>query len=209
MQHNVRERRLSLYVLIFKGSDIVENPKKNELLDWTKAIVVGVIFVVALRTFIFAPTVVDGQSMMPTYEDGDKVIVNKIGKQISGIERFDVIVFEAPIGDDYIKRVIGVPGDHIAYEDDILYVNGEAFEEPYLDTYKAQLLDNGLLTYDFTLESVTNTQEIPKGYLFVLGDNRRKSADSRDPQVGLVPMEKVLGKANIRIYPFNNLGIVK
>jgi signal peptidase I len=147
--------------------------------------------------------------MMPTYEDGDKVIVNKISKQISGIERFDVIVFEAPIGKDYIKRVIGLPGDHVAYENDTLYINDEALEEPYLDLYKKQLLDNGTLTQDFTLQSLTDYSTIPEGYLFVLGDNRRKSVDSRYPSVGLVPMEKVLGKVNIRFYPLDSISFVK
>lgn len=187
----------------------MEKSKIHELLDWVKTIAFAIIFVIAMRMFIFSPILVDGASMMPTYESGDRVIVNKIGKQFSGIDRFDVIVFEAPIGEDYIKRVIGLPGDHIAYEDDILYINGEAMEEPYLHEYKEQLLDHGLLTYDFTLESLTDYQEIPEGFLFVLGDNRRKSNDSRDPRVGLVPMDKVLGKANIRFYPFDNIGIVK
>ena len=187
----------------------MEKSKKKELLDWIKSIAVAFTFVIAMRTFIFSPTLVSGASMMPTYEDGDRVIVNQIGKQISSIERFDVIVFEAPIGKDYIKRVIGLPGDQIAYENDTLYINGEALEEPYLDLNKEQLLDNGTLTQDFTLESLTGYSMVPEGYLFVLGDNRRKSTDSRDNRVGLVPMEKVLGKANIRFYPFDSLGIVK
>lgn len=187
----------------------MEKSKKNELLDLIKSIAIAFIFALVIRTFIFSPTLVHGASMMPTYEDGDRVIVNKISKQFSSIERFDVIVFEAPIGNDYIKRVIGLPGDHIAYMDDILYINGEAIEEPYLDEYKEQLPDNGLLTFNFTLESLMDYQKIPEGYLFVLGDNRTKSADSRDPRVGLIPMEKVLGKANIRFYPFDNVGIVK
>ena len=187
----------------------MKKSKKKELLDWIKSIAVAVIFVIAIRTFIFSPIVVDGSSMMPTYEDGDRVIVNKISKQVFGIERFDVIIFEAPIGKDYIKRVVGLPVDHIAYENDILYINGKALEEPYLDEYKEQLIDNAPLTYDFTLESLTNYQEVPDGYLFVLGDNRRKTADSRDPRVGLVPIEKVLGKANIRFYPLDSIGIVK
>ena len=182
---------------------------KKEILDWGISITFGVVFVYAIKMFIFSPIIVDGASMMPTYENGDRVIINKISNHVSGIDRFDVIVFESPIGDDYIKRVIGLPGDHIAYENDILYINGEAIEEPYLDEYKEQLLDYEQLTYDFTLESLTDYQVIPEGYLFVLGDNRRNSLDSRDPRVGLVPIEKVSGKANIRIYPFNNVGIVK
>ena len=187
----------------------MDKKKKNELFDWIKSIVLAFVFVIAMRTFILSPTLVSGASMMPTYEDGDRVIVNQIGKQIFGIERFDVIVFEAPIGNDYIKRVIGLPGDHVAYEDDMLYVNGEALEEPYLDLNKEQLLDNGTLTQDFTLESLTGYSTVPEGYLFVLGDNRRNSSDSRDARVGLIPMEKVLGKTKIRFYPFDSFGLVK
>ncbi|MEK5077948.1 signal peptidase I [Solibacillus sp. FSL W7-1436] len=187
----------------------MEKSKKKELLDWFIAIAVAVVFVIAIRTFIFSPIVVDGSSMMPTYEDGDRVIINKFSKQISGIERFEVIVFEAPIGEDYIKRVVGLPGDSISYENDILYINGEVFEEPYLDEYKEKLTDHAPLTYNFNLESLTGYEEIPEGYLFVLGDNRRKTTDSRDPNVGLVPMDKVLGTANVRFYPFDNLGIVR
>ncbi|TKI53630.1 signal peptidase I [Lysinibacillus mangiferihumi] len=187
----------------------MEKSKKKELLDWIKSIAVAFVFVIAMRTFIFSPILVDGASMMPTYEDGDRVIVNKISKQIFGIERFDVIVFEAPTGENYIKRVLGLPGDHVAYENDILYINGESVKEPYLDLYKEQLLDNGTLTQDLTLESLTGYTEIPEGYLFVLGDNRRFSSDTRDPKVGLVPLEKVLGKANVRFYPFDSVGIVK
>lgn len=187
----------------------MEKAKKNEIWDWLKSIVVAAVFVFAIRMFIFAPIVVDGSSMMPTYEDGDRVIVNKIGKQISGIERLDVIIFEAPIGDDYIKRVIGVPGDHIAYENDVLYVNGEIVAEPYLEKYKGAVDDGAPLTFDFDLESMTNYKEIPDGYFFVLGDNRRNTTDSRDPQVGLVPIEKVSGTADLRFYPLDHFGIVK
>ena len=156
-----------------------------------------------------SPAVVSGASMMPTYEDGDVVLLNIIGKKISGIERFDVILFEAPNGDTYIKRVIGLPGDHIAYENDTLYINDEVNEEAYLDVYKKQLLDNSPLTEDFILQSGTDYSTIPEGYLFVLGDNRRNSFDSRYASVGLVPMEKVFGKTNIRFYPLDNIGIIK
>ncbi len=183
--------------------------EKNELLEWLKAIVVAVVFVIAVRTFIFTPTLVSGESMMPTYEDGDRVVVNIIGKQISGLKRFDVIVFNATEETNYIKRVIGLPGDHIAYKDDVLYINGNPYEEPYLDAYKAQLMGYGTLTQDFTLEDLANVPTIPEGYLFVLGDNRVNSTDSRHPTVGLISMDTVIGKANIRFYPFEQIGIVK
>jgi len=181
----------------------------KELLDWVKSTVITCVLVIATMTFIVCPTRVGGASMMPTYEDGDFVLVNKIGKKISGIERFDVIVFKTPNDETYIKRVIGLPGDHIAYENDTLYINGEALEEPYLDLHKKQLLDTGTLTQDFTLQSLTDHSTIPEGYLFVLGDNRRNSIDSRYSSVGLVPMEKVFGKTSIRLYPLDSIGIVK
>lgn len=182
---------------------------KKELFEWLQAIVVGVLFVLLVRAFIFSPVTVEGASMMPTYEDGDKVIVNKIGMSLGELERFDVIVFKATEKDNYIKRIIGVPGDHIAYQNDELYINGEKYEEPYLAQYKAQLKDGGKLTYDFSLEELTGVTEVPEGYYFVLGDNRRKSNDSRSPSVGLISEDAIMGEASLRIYPFNQIGIVK
>src|SRR5699024_11813742 len=94
--------------------------------------------------------------------DGDKMIVNKIGYTIGKPDRFDIIVFHAPEQKDYIKRVIGLPGDEVKYEDDVLYINGEPYEEPYLDPLKEQATDMPL-TEDFTLEGkigeVTRSEE--------------------------------------------------
>lgn len=188
---------------------ILLKKEKSELLEWLKAIVIGAIFAIAIHTFIFTPISVQGASMMPTYEDGDRVIVNKIGKIISDFDRFDIIVFKATESENYIKRIIGVPGDHIEYKNDELYINGEKYEEPYLEQYKLQLNDTGDLTYDFTLEEVTSFSHIPEGYYFVLGDNRRVSNDSRNPSVGLIPIDKILGEASIRFYPMDSIGLVK
>ena len=175
----------------------------KEIVSWLKVIVVGVLFAIAINKFIFTPISVQGASMMPTYEDGDRVVVNKIGKALSDFERFDVVVFKAPEGENYIKRIIGLPGDHIEYKDDVLYVNGEKFEEPYLDQYKLQLTDNGVLTFDFTLEEVAAVSEIPENCYFVLGDHRRISNDSRFSSVGLIRDEDILGKVSFRYFPLN------
>ncbi len=183
--------------------------EKNEFFEWVKVIVLTAVFVIGIRTFIFSPIMVDGASMMPTYEDGDRIIVNKIGKTITDLERFDIVVFKAPDERNFIKRIIGLPGDHIAYENDELYVNGEKFEEPYLSQYKSELDGFGDLTYDFTLEQLTDRSKIPEDYYLVLGDNRRKSSDSRDARVGLVAKDKIIGKANIRVYPFDEVGWVQ
>ena len=183
--------------------------EKSELIEWVKAITIAALFVIAIRTFLFTPISVEGASMMPTYEDGDRIIVNKIGKTINGFEHFDIVVFKATESENYIKRIIGLPGDHIEYKNDELYINGEKYEEPYLEQYKLQLKDKGDLTYDFTLEEITDLSHIPEGYYLVLGDNRRISNDSRNPGVGLIPANKILGKTNIRFYPLESIGLVK
>jgi len=179
--------------------------KKNELWEWTKALVIAVVLAAIIRSFLFAPIVVDGLSMMPTLHNQDRMIVNKFSYRFGEPNRFDIIVFHAPEGKDYIKRVIGLPGDEIEYKDDTLYVNGKAYEEPYLDEYKKAVID-GPLTEPFTLEEKIGKKKVPEGELFVMGDNRRYSKDSR--HIGTIPMEKVLGNTNILYWPIKDMQIV-
>src|SRR5690606_5893535 len=94
-----------------------------------RVIFLTVLIVLMSRHFLFEPVAVHGESMMPTFEDDDKVMLVKIYT----IENFDMIVFTAPNGVNFIKRVIGIPGDRISMKDDRLYVNGKAVAEPYLD----------------------------------------------------------------------------
>jgi signal peptidase I len=180
--------------------------KKNELWEWTKALLIAVILAAVIRYFLFAPIVVDGLSMMPTLEDQDRMIVNKFSYEIGTPKRFDIIVFHAPEQKDYIKRVIGLPGDTIEYKEDILYVNGKAYKEPYLADYKKQVTD-GPLTDPFTLEETKiGRKTVPKGELFVMGDNRRFSKDSR--HIGTIPMDKIIGKTSIVYWPLSDAHIV-
>lgn len=189
--------------------NLIRKKEKNELWEWIKVIGIAAIFVMVMRFFIFSPVMVDGASMMPTFEDGDKVIVNKIGPRLADYKRFDVVVFEVAENKHYIKRIIGFPGDHIAYKDDVLYINGEVYEEPYLTSFKEALIDTGDFTYDFILEEQLGEMTVPQGHFFVLGDNRRKSIDSRDPQVGFIAQETILGTADFVIWPFQKLGGIK
>jgi signal peptidase I len=179
--------------------------KKNELWEWTKALLIAVALAAVIRYFLFAPIVVDGLSMMPTLKDQDRMIVNKFSYEIGAPKRFDIIVFHAPEGKDYIKRVIGLPGDTLEYKDDVLYINGKAYKEPYLDEYKKQVED-GPLTGSFTLEEKIGRKTVPKGELFVMGDNRRFSKDSR--HIGTVPMSKVIGKTNMVYWPLKDAHIL-
>jgi signal peptidase I len=176
--------------------------KKNELWEWTKALLIAVLLAAVIRYFLFAPIVVDGLSMMPTLHDQDRMIVNKLSYKIGEPDRFDIIVFHAPENKDYIKRVIGLPGDTVEYKNDTLYINGEAYPEPYLEEYKKQLID-GPLTEPFTLEEKIGRTTVPEGHLFVMGDNRRFSKDSR--HIGTVPFEKVLGKTSVIYWPVDDI----
>ncbi|MGG3820817.1 signal peptidase I [Geobacillus thermodenitrificans] len=180
--------------------------KKSEWREWLKAIVVAVLLAGGIRYFIFAPIIVDGISMMPTLHNHERMIVNKLAYKIGMPNRFDIIVFHAEEGRDYIKRVIGLPGDRIEYKNDTLYVNGKPYDEPYLDEYKKQVAD-GPLTEPFTLEELTGQSTVPEGHLFVMGDYRRYSKDSR--HIGFIPMEKVVGKANIVYWPLGGVRIAK
>lgn len=180
-----------------------ENMKK-ESLEWLKAIAVGVIIFVIIRTFFFSNYVVEGESMLPTLEEGDKLIVNKMGYRVGEMKRFDVIVFHASKQEDYVKRIIGVPGDRIEFRDDKLFINGKLFKESYLGDVEMRI-PGSKLTGDFTLDEITGEETVPEGMLFVLGDNRLGSWDSR--HFGFVSMEQVVGKVNVRYWPIQDFGV--
>ena len=183
--------------------------KKENLLDWIKTILFVAVLVLGVRYFLVTPIAVKGASMMPTLENGEMLMVDKITPKITDYDRFDIIVFKATEEDNYVKRIIGLPGDTVQYIDDVLYINGEKYDEPYLDDYKAALLDNGTLTEDFTLESYLQQTVVPEGHLFVLGDNRRISVDSRLPEVGFVPIDTVIGEARFVYWPLSQVGVIK
>ena len=195
--------------MIDEGEVCVEKveKEKNELWEWIKALLIAFAIAAFIRYFLFTPIVVDGDSMMPTLEDGDRMIVNKIGYTIGNPDRFDIVVFHAPEGKDYIKRVIGLPGDHVEYIDDQLYINGEPIDEPYLDQYKVEITE-GNLTGDFKLQDINPSLDvIPEGHVFVMGDNRRFSKDSR--HIGVVDIDEIIGDTNLIFWPISEIRIVK
>jgi signal peptidase I len=180
--------------------------QKNEAWEWIKALAIAVILAAAIRYFLFAPIVVDGLSMMPTLHDQNRMIVNKLSYNIGEPERFDIVVFHAPEQKDYIKRVIGLPGEHIEYKNDTLYINGEPIEENYLKGAKGEIID-APLTFDFELEELWGVKTVPEGHLFVMGDNRRFSKDSRS--IGFVSMEEVIGKTSVVYWPASEFRFVE
>ncbi|ECC2022432.1 type I signal peptidase SipY [Listeria monocytogenes] len=164
-----------------------KKPKKksgaHQLLSWVLVIVAALAIALVIRNFVVAPVKVEGTSMVPTYQDGDRIVIEKISKP----DRFDIIVFDEPpmigSGEHFIKRVIGLPGDKIAFKNGELYLNGKRKVENYLPEGTLTLWnpDPTQKPYiaDYTLEDMTGESTVPKGKLFVLGDNRGGSSDSR------------------------------
>jgi len=177
---------------------------KKEGVEWLKAFAIGIVIFVFIRMFFFSNYVVEGESMMPTLQDGNKLVVNKIGYQIGELHRFDVIVFHANEQEDYVKRLIGLPGDEIEYRDDQLFINGKKYEEPYLEKYRKQTF-GGRLTGNFTLYELTGKKTVPENMIFVLGDNRLGSRDSRE--FGFVSVDQVVGKVNLRYWPMDEVAV--
>ncbi|WP_067729343.1 signal peptidase I [Oceanobacillus damuensis] len=181
--------------------------KKNEWFDWIKALLLAFGLAFIVRMFLFAPIVVDGPSMLPTLHDRDQMIVNKFAYHIEDPERFEIVVFHASDQKDFIKRIIGLPGEHVAMEDNVLYIDGVEVEEPFLKEQKDQIKSYQTLTNDFTLEELPGGHEvIPEGHVFVLGDNRGNSTDSR--MLGVIPMDQIVGKTSLIYWPFDRIQIV-
>jgi signal peptidase I len=185
----------------------IQGKQKSEFWEWIKAIAFALMLSFVIKQFLFTPVLVKGASMMPTIEDHDRVIVNKIGPTLKSYDRFDIVVIEMNEETNYIKRIIGLPGDKIEYKDDQLYINGEKYNEPYLDQYKNELKDTGTLTYDFTLDQNLGETTVPEGHYFVLGDNRRVSNDSRNPEVGFISEEKIMGTTSIICWPMEHIDL--
>lgn len=166
----------------------MEGKKKGEIREWIESIFIAVIIAIAIKAFIFETILVDGYSMLPTLHDRDRLAVNKIGYHIGEPARGDIVVFKYP-GDPkliFIKRVIGIEGDRVEIKNHRVIVNGEELEEDYI--------------MEMTLGDYPEAV-VPKGRVFVLGDNRNDSRDSRYPDVGFISVKNIRGKAFARIWP--------
>ncbi|BCU51891.1 signal peptidase I [Staphylococcus auricularis] len=181
---------------------------KKEITEWIVAIGVALIILVVVINFVGKSYTIKGDSMDPTLKDGEHVIVNMIGYNLGGLEKGNVIVFHADESSDYVKRVIGMPGDKVEYKKDQLYVNDKKVDEPYLDYNKKRKQVEYITANDLDVSSLPNSngeEKIPKGKLLVLGDNREVSKDSRS--FGLINEDQVVGKVSFRFWPINNFKV--
>lgn len=156
--------------------------------------IVIIVAVVLIRSFLVTPVRVTGYSMYPTFDDGQILILNKTKNEY---KRFDVVVVNYN-GEKLIKRVIGLPGEHIQYKNNKLYVNGKYVKEPFLNS--------DVKTNDFDIIDLMITSFIPKDSYLVLGDNRENSADSR--VFGFVKKDDILGTTVFSIFPFTKFGTI-
>ena len=209
-------------------------PEKKEILkelfEWIYCIIIAIVLALLVRQYIGTPTVVQMTSMYPTFKQGDRLILNRLAITLNEeITRGEVITFEAPSSEykssaeadqsnpvakyeneptglfnkftyyvldigkkSYIKRVIGLPGEHVQIENGNVYINGELLNEPYLQ--------DGVTT----TSTIFTDFVVPEGYIFVMGDNRADSMDSRE--FGCIPISKVESKVWLRFYPFSRFG---
>jgi signal peptidase I len=146
-----------------------------------------------VRPFVAEPFGITADSMDPTLRAGDSVLATKFAYRVSEPERGDVVLFEGPDGAPTIKRIVGVGGDKIAVRDGVLFVNGEKIRESYVD-------------YNLTDSTFLGPTDVPEGYVYLMGDNRVNSLDSRS--YGPVPEADLRGEVSLRIWPLGRAGVV-
>ncbi|MFD2305668.1 signal peptidase I [Enterococcus termitis] len=182
----------------------MEQKKKyiGYFISFMKLLIPSVVLVFILRGFFLIPVPVDGNSMAKTLSQGDMIVMEKF----TSIKRFDVVVFKQPNGSIYIKRVVGLPGDAIRYENDQLYVNEKPVAEPFLEKNIKKDHETVPYTTNFDLSNLITEKKLPENNYFVLGDNRRMSKDSRS--FGAVESKYILGKAQFVYYPFTHMKFI-
>ena len=209
--------------------------KTKDILEWIECIVIAVILALLIKYFVGTPTVVQMESMYPTLEQNQRLILNRLIRTMKKVpERGDIITFEQPsdtyISEEeadfnnpvavydnsptnvfskftyyvlewgktsYIKRVIGLPGEHVQIANGKVYINGEELDE------SAYLKDD---VYTDAYGGIFTDIVVPEGCVFAMGDNRTRSADCR--RFGCIPIEKIEGKVAIRFWPLNKFGPV-
>lgn len=181
-------------------------PKKErglgyEIFTWIRDFAIIIVAFALFTTFVAERTVVEGSSMEPSIQDNDRIYISKLSYRIGEPERFDVVVFpyDRDTNKNYIKRIIGLPGETVNLDRETgnIIIDGVVLEEHY---GKETIRDFGNQTYPLT---------VPEGEYYVLGDNRNFSHDSRRIDVGTIAKEDILGKAGLRVWPFNHIGFIE
>ena len=168
----------------------------NPVVEWAVVIVVAIGAAFVVRTFVFQQYVIDGSSMQPTLQPGDRVLLNKLSYRAHDVRRGDIVVFDRVQGtqhDDLIKRVIALPGERIRIDQCVVFIDGQELAEPYLaDDVRAGRCGTATIA----------EQTVPEGHVFVMGDNRPASSDSR--AFGTIDVDENRGRAFVVLWPASN-----
>lgn len=172
---------------------------KKEIIEYIVSLGVAVIVALLFRTYVFARANVDGPSMLSTLKNKDVIFVEKLSLYTNSIKRGEIITFDSgnQTHDTFVKRVIGVAGDEIELENGKVYLNGKELKENYLD--------KNTPTQGGSFLKENQKYKVPSGYIFVMGDNRRVSLDSR--YLGPISLKALNGHVILRAYPFNTMKI--
>ena len=168
----------------------------RKIFEVVKFITISFVIAVFIINVLFQIVTVNGKSMVPTLQNNDKLILEKVSKWLIDIKKNDIVVIKYPadISQKIIKRVIAVAGDKVKINDNILYINGKIVDEYYKN-------ENFMEDYNEVI--------VPQDSIFVLGDNRNFSKDSRSNSIGFVKLDLLEGKVLIRLYPFNKMGRIR
>lgn len=170
------------------------------LFDFLRTLAVVLLAAFLIRHFLVQPFIVDGESMQPTFQDQEYILVDKLSYRFHGPERGDVVVFHPPGGEqeNFIKRVIGLPGDQVEIRGHRIFVNGQLLAEDYTR------IDSSLTD---TTEDTIITRDLNDNEYYVLGDNRDHSKDSRD--LGGIERSRIIGRAWLVLFPIEELTLVE
>jgi signal peptidase I len=192
-----------------QGKEQDQTSSSRWIVELVVIVVVAILVAVLLRTFVVATYSIPSGSMEPTLQIGDRIVVNKLSYDLHGVDRTNIVVFSTPPNEDcagppvadLVKRVIGLPGEVISLHDGDVYINGRLLPEPFLppgvrhDTYPGPSSDAYALSHAY---------RIPAGDVYVMGDNRPNSCDSR--YWGPIPESTIVGKVDLRIWPLSRIG---
>jgi signal peptidase I len=177
-------------------------PPWRAIREWLTVLVIALGAAVLIRVFVFQQYYIDGPSMEHTLEPHDRVLVNKLSYRLHDVNRGDVVVFDrlsdGTQHDDLIKRVIGLPGETVSIENCVVFIDGKELDEPYLSTQNQAQADPAARCRI----PVFGPEEVPDDHVFVMGDNRPQSFDSRE--FGPIEIDQIRGRAFVVIWPFSN-----
>lgn len=192
-------------------NSLSDNPAGRFVLEWLPILLGAAIVALLVRAFIFQAYFIPSGSMIPTLEKNDRVLVNKLSYDFHDVNRGDVVVFARPANEDptgipdLIKRIIALPGETVQLRNGDVYVDGALVRESYLvEQVSTRPLRNDAIPGCIDGDPINCT--VPEGYVFVMGDNRTGSRDSRE--FGPIPIDSIVGRSFVRVWPLTHLGLL-